>query len=195
MTMRTHSLGISDVLDIQPYNQARKRIDNDRIDELFAYLRVASKVCHTSTVKKKLRAERLVFPFIACVLSLLGDGAKLGTDVKVSGDLVHCNVKFEFLLKRGDRRLCISVAKKGCIRDCTLSRAIAGAEALADLEERVTEEVFCVVTDFIDWYFTCLSLDSVVREHYSLTFEDGSPTRATVAAVTEKLYCILAGGT
>ncbi|KAJ3281317.1 hypothetical protein HDU79_010851, partial [Rhizoclosmatium sp. JEL0117] len=130
-----------------------------------------------------------IAPIIWVVASLL-DGVNVDVERTIRGRRIKANGKFEFMLERQNKHICIVEAKKQDL-DQGLAQNLVGCEVVADLDE--THEVYGIVTTFEKWIFL-KSLDGkiLLDENSSLSFDsDGVPDRAQLKNVVGKIYHLL----
>mmetsp|Transcript_11046 Transcript_11046/g.23672 ORF Transcript_11046/g.23672 Transcript_11046/m.23672 type:complete len:393 (-) Transcript_11046:423-1601(-) len=134
-------------------------------------------------------AKRLYFiaPILVCVCLLLKD-VLIEVEENFRGSRIKTNGKFEFVLCRGGKRICITEAKTGELMQGR-AQALLGCEALSDIQGLST--VYCVITDFIKWDFLCSKDDVIEVYQTSLDFEMGVPTRESLGKIAGKLYSLL----
>ena len=84
-------------------------------------------------------AKRFLFiaPIFICIVGHFADKGQqveLLIEEDVNGKRVHVNSHFEFVIRRGDKRICIVEAKKDNM-DQGLAQDLLGLEVLADVHE------------------------------------------------------------
>ena len=134
-------------------------------------------------------AKRLYFiaPVLVCVCLILKD-VLIEVEENMRGNRIKANGKFEFVLRRAGKRICITEAKTGNMWQGR-AQALLGCETLADIES--LDSVYCVITDFKAWHFVC-SKDQVIEiEETTMDFGRGVPTRASLGKIAGKLYSLL----
>jgi hypothetical protein len=140
---------------------------------------------------KDNEAKRLhvIAPILWAVVQLLPD-VKIFIEQDLDGNRVDAHGHFEFVLMRGNKRVCIVEAKEEKFKQ-GMAQALLGCEVAADLDH--SHEVYAVVTNAAQWIFL-KSLDEEILcdEFNALTFdENGSPHAAQLKEVTGKLYSML----
>ncbi|GMF20025.1 unnamed protein product [Phytophthora lilii] len=91
----------------------------------------------------------LVRLYIEAVSFMLGDVTIL-VEESVNGKHVHVRSRFDFVLKRGRKRICIVEAKRDDIPQ-GIAQNVTGLEALSDVEG--LEQTFGIVTNYIEWVY------------------------------------------
>jgi hypothetical protein len=133
--------------------------------------------------------KRLLFiaPILVHVCGVLNDIEILCEEV-IEGRHIEVNGRFEFVLKRGGKRVCILEAKKDDM-DQGLVQNLLGMEALADIENAHT--VYGIVSNYLEWMFIT-SLDSEIKmELTTLAFANGIPAEASLADIAGKILSML----
>lgn len=118
------------------------------------------------------------------------DGVTVDVERTICGRRIKANGKFEFMLERQNKRICIVEAKKQDL-DQGLAQDLVGCEVVSDLDD--SHEVYGIVTTFENWIFL-KSLDGKIffDENGSLSFDgNGVPDRAQLENVVGKLFHLL----
>lgn len=131
----------------------------------------------------------VIAPILWAVVQLLPD-VKIFIEENLDGNHIDAHGHFEFVLMRGNKRVCIVEAKEEKFKQ-GMAQALLGCEVAADLDH--SHEVYAVVTNVEKWIFL-KSLDEEILcdEFNALTFdENGSPHAAQLKEVTGKLHSML----
>nr|QUJ09333.1 crinkler 6 [Plasmopara viticola] len=140
---------------------------------------------------KDNEAKRIhvIASIIWAVVQLLPD-VTVHIEQDLDGNRVDAHGHFEFVLVRGDKRICIVEAKEEKFKQ-GMVQALLGCEVAADLDD--SHEVYAVVTNVEKWIFL-KSLDEEILcdEFNALTFgENGIPHAMELSEVTGKLHSVL----
>ncbi|ORY28436.1 hypothetical protein BCR33DRAFT_725140 [Rhizoclosmatium globosum] len=175
------------------YQQDLKPIPDDKFNILVEWLSTIYKCLGTqltgSSSNNEAKRIHLIAPIIWVVASLL-DGVTVDVERTIRGRRIKANGKFEFMLERQNKRICIVAAKKQDL-DQGLAQNLVGCEVVSDLDD--THEVYGIVTTFEKWIFL-KSLDGKILfdENSNLSFDsDGVPDRAQLKNVVGKTYHLL----
>jgi len=140
------------------------------------------------TEDNEAKRIHLIAPILWAVVQLLPD-VKVNVEQDLDGDRVHAHGHFEFVLTRGNKRVCIVEAKKEQFEQ-GLAQNLLGCEVAADLDN--IHEVFGIVTNFEKWIFL-KSLDNeiLIDEYNVLSFTNGFPDRTQLMLIVGKLHSLL----
>ncbi|GMF41320.1 unnamed protein product [Phytophthora lilii] len=134
-------------------------------------------------------AKRLFFiaPILETVSRLLKN-VRILVEEDVVGKNVLLKGRFEFVLKRGIKRISLVQAKREDMLQ-GLVQNVTGLEALADVEDLTV--AYGIVTNFFEWRFL-ISEDMKVRKHeYSLRTVDTMPSFEGLKEIVGKIYAML----
>ena len=95
---------------------------------------------------------------------------------------------FEFVLKRGDKRICIVVAKKDDILQGK-TQSLVGCESLCDVED--LSVAYGIATNYLEWCFLKDEADKVTEEMLTVSLENGRPTIESLRTIANKIIAIL----
>ncbi|RAW20651.1 hypothetical protein PC110_g22906 [Phytophthora cactorum] len=134
-------------------------------------------------------AKRLFFiaPILETVSRLLGN-VRILVEEDVVGKNVLLKGRFEFVLKRGTKRISIVEAKREDMLQGVVQN-VTGLEALADVENLTV--AYGIVTNFLEWRFLICE-DMKVRKHeYSLRTTNTIPSFEGLKEIVGKIYGML----
>ena len=163
------------------------RIPDDDLDVLYNCVVSVVKCFSFPSVGNEAKRLYFIAPILVCVCLLLKD-AHIEVEENIRGTRIKTNGKFEFVLSRGGKRICITEAKIGNLMQGR-AQALLGCETLSDIQGLST--VYCVVTDFLQWDFLCSKDDIIEIYSTSLVFDRGVPTRQSLGKIAGKLYSLL----
>eukprot|EP01033_Poteriospumella_lacustris_P008498 gene8498-6141_t len=107
---------------------------------------------------------------------------------EIEGNRVHAHGRFEFLLKRGGKRICIVEAKKDDILQAK-TQSLVGCESLCDVEE--LSVTYGIATNYLVWCFLKNEADKVTEEMLTVSLESGRPTIESLRTIANKIISIL----
>jgi hypothetical protein len=180
--------GVNKVMPADQYEQSTKAIDDDNIDVLYAYLLVVAKAFVEVVTGTEAKRTHFIAPVLACVCALFNGDVQIRAEEKVEGKRAHGDGQFEFVIKRGSKRLCVVEAKKSDMEQ-GLAQAYVGSEVLSAVEGLST--VYNVVTSYKDWYFSRILDERVERDEATMKFVHDIPTRDSAKEIAEKIYAML----
>ncbi|DBA04968.1 TPA: hypothetical protein N0F65_006970 [Lagenidium giganteum] len=180
--------------DLATYTEGVRLIPSDDLTVLSTMLKWTMTCYQGTLIDYKDENEVKNLYVIAPVLHAVGQlvpGLSVDVNENVDGIHVDCHAYFDFVIKSGNRKVCV-VQAKGEIFNNAVVQALLGCEVVAHRDD--CHEVYAVVTNAQKWIFL-RSLDENVSidEFNTLTFlADGGANLAEMALVTGKLYSMLA---
>jgi hypothetical protein len=138
----------------------------------------------------KEAAKRLYFisHILVMVCALFNGGARLKVDEDVCGKNVRAHGQFEFMLVRGDRRVCVVEAKRQDMEQA-LTEALVGCEVVADNHN--SRVVCAIVTDYTSWTFLKSCDDRVERMDKSLGISSRKVNPESLMELSGQIYAML----
>jgi hypothetical protein len=163
-------------------------LHEDMLDALTNYLSFAS-LCF-GTIYEGREAKRLHFiaPILIIVCATFGGEVEILAEEVIDGNNVHAHGYFEFVLKRGDKRICIVEAKKDDIEQ-GIAQTLVGCESLSDVEN--LEVVYGISTNYLEWCFLKDEADKITQEVLLISLEEGKPTKESLLKIANKICSIL----
>ncbi|KAE9018166.1 hypothetical protein PR001_g14210 [Phytophthora rubi] len=179
---------IDKIMPASCYAQTSKPIPDDKLDALHEYFTPVFKGFGEFMTGNETKRKYFILPVLASVCALF-EGAQILADEVIVGEHVHGEVALDFLIKRGDKRVCVVVAKRENFQQ-GLAQAYVGCEVLADTEGLT--KVYSIVTNFVEWYFS-RSVEGQVERTWPVTISMAKsvPTRASVKNIAGMIYSIL----
>jgi len=172
---------------IVSYVQLSKSVPMDDLDVLYGCVRSVRKTFGSPTAGNEAKRLYFIAPILVCVCLLLKD-VEIEVEESMKGNRIRANGQFEFVLRRGDNRVCIAEAKTNDIEK-GLAQALMGCETIADVES--VDCVHCIVTNFLVWNFVN-SKDDVIELHETqMQLIDGIPTRTSLGEIVGKICALL----
>ena len=123
-----------------------------------------------------------------CVCILLDGDVEIVVEEDLVGSFVKAHGHFEFMLRRGNRAICIVEAKKDDVEQ-GMAQDLVGCEIAAELGG--LDIVYGIVTNYIQWNFLRSLNDKVEKEECSLRLTPNGPERESLKEIAEKIYGML----
>ena len=177
-----------DVLRTTPYTQSIKAIPDVQLSLLSQYLSFASKCFGPVTSGKESQRLHLIAPIIICVCFLFKGDVQIEVEEDLDGDFLKAHGHFEFVLRRGDKRVCIVEAKKDDMRQ-GMAQDLLGCEVAAEICH--LDLVYGIVTNYVQWNFLRSLDEKIELDECSLTLMDGAVTKESLALISGKIYAML----
>jgi hypothetical protein len=135
-------------------------------------------------------AKRLYFisPILVVVCSLFNGDVRIKVEEDLIGKNVKANGHFEFMLERGNKRVCIVEAKKEDMEQ-GLAQSLIGCEVASDVDD--IRIVYGIVTTFVQWTFLKSCDDRIERDDTTLTVEEGVVDPVSLMKIAGKIYAML----
>ncbi|RZL19915.1 MAG: hypothetical protein EOO89_01880 [Pedobacter sp.] len=158
------------------------------LSALHEYLSCAT-ICFGS-ISEGHEAKRVHFiaPIVIIVCSHFQGNIQILAEEEIEGNRVHAHGHFEFVLKRGDKRICIVEAKKDNILQGR-TQSLVGCESLCDVEE--LSVTYGIATNYLEWCFLKNEVEQVTEEMLTVSLEDGRPTVDSLRIIANKIIAIL----
>jgi hypothetical protein len=177
---------VKSVLRTTPYVQSSKAIPEIQFNILSQYLLFALKCFGPVTSSNKLH---LIAPIIICVCFLFNGDVQIEVEEDFDGDFLKAHGHFEFVLRRGDKRVCIVEAKKDDMGQ-GMAQDLLGCEVAAEIGH--LDSVYGIVTNFIQWNFLRSLDEKIELDGRSVQLMDGGePSRDSLIEITGKIYAML----
>ncbi|KAF0683735.1 Aste57867_24230 [Aphanomyces stellatus] len=172
-----------------PYRPPKKEIDLNEMDGLYSCLLRFTKTFGRIFSGKEAKRLFFIAPILAYVSYLFGGNVQVLVEENVVGEKVHTNGRFEFVLRRGSKRICIVEAKKDDM-DQGLAQNLVGCEALADVEQ--LDVVYGIVTNYTQWIFFKSEKDWIHQHNTTIQLDqDDLPAQESLRNIAEIIYGIL----
>jgi hypothetical protein len=180
---------VKNVLRTTPYVQKPKGIPEIQLNILSQYLSFASKCFGPVTSGKESQRLHLIAPIIICVCFLFNGDVQIEVEEDLYGDFLKAHGHFEFVLRRGDKRVCIVEAKRDDMGQ-GMAQDLLGCEVAAEIDH--LDSVYGIVTNYVQWNFL-RSLDEKIEldERSVKLLDGGEPSRDSLIEITGKIYAML----
>ncbi|KAL7692929.1 hypothetical protein Plhal304r1_c005g0020391 [Plasmopara halstedii] len=132
-----------------------------------------------------------IMAIIEAVCLMLGDATIL-VEEDVKGKNVHVHGRFEFVLKRGKKRVSIVEAKRDDIPQ-GIAQNVAGLEALSDVEG--LERTLGIVTNYLEWVFISDDDEKIRRMNTTLKVYGAVPSTKELKEIVGMICGLLANST
>ncbi len=164
-------------------------ITDEMLDALLHYLSLASICFGSITEGHEAKRVHFIAPVIIIVCASFNGNIQILAEEDIDGIRVHARGHFGFVLKRGDKRVCIVEAKKDDILQGK-TQSLVGCESLSDIEN--LETVYGIATNYLEWCFLKNEADSITEEMLTVELEDNKPTKHSLRKIANKICSILA---
>jgi hypothetical protein len=130
----------------------------------------------------------LIAPIIICVCFLFNGDVQIEVEEDLDGDFLKAHGHFEFVLRRGDERVCIVEAKRDEMGQ-GMAQDLLGCEVAAEIGH--LDSVYGIVTNYVQWNFLRSLDEKIELEECSLTLMNGAATKESLSLITGKIYAML----
>lgn len=130
----------------------------------------------------------MIAPIIICVCFLFNGDVQIEVEEDLDGDFLKAHGHFEFVLRRGNKRVCIVEAKKDDIRQ-GMAQDLLGCEIAAEIGHLDLD--YGIVTNYVQWNFLRSLDEKIELDGCSLTLVNGSATNESLALISGKIYAML----
>ena len=169
-------------------NTTGEGIPVDLLTALQQYLSYAS-ICFGSIIEgHEAKRVHFIAPIIIIVCSYFKGDIQILAEENIEGNRVHARGHFEFVLKRGDKRICIVEAKKDDILQGK-TQSLVGCESLCDVEDLSVS--YGIATNYLEWCFLKDADEGVTEEMLTVLLADGCPTMDSLRTIANKIIAIL----
>jgi hypothetical protein len=163
-------------------------IPADMIASLATYLSYASLCFGVMSEGNEAKRVHCIAPILIIVCAKFNGDIKILIEEDVDGVRVHAHGHFEFVLKRGNKRICIVEAKKDDILQGK-TQSLVGCESLADIEN--LEVVYGISTNYLEWCFLKSESDKITEEMLTIQLENNAPTIVSLTLIANKICAML----
>jgi hypothetical protein len=128
-------------------------------------------------------AKRLFFInlIMVAVCNFFNGDVKILVEEDHSGNYVNANGRFEMVLRRGSKRVCIVEAKKDDI-DQGKAQYLIGCEVISDIDN--VNAVYGIVTTYQLWNFTKSTDDDIFDDNVTLQMHNMVPDKKSLKTIT-----------
>jgi hypothetical protein len=173
---------------LKKYVQPQQAVDDTQLDFLATYLSYTAKCFGPVTTGKEAKRLHFIAPVLVCVCCLLEGDVEIVAEEDLAGNYVQAHGRFEFMLKRGTKAICIVEAKKDDVEQ-GMAQDLVGCEVAAELGG--LDVVYGIVTNYVQWNFFCSHNDRVEIDECSLRLWPDGPERESLKEIAGKIYSML----
>jgi hypothetical protein len=178
-------------LQTTTYVQTCVDIDDDHLRVLSTYLSYVTKCFGGISTAKEAQRLHLIAPILLCVCHLFKGEVEVVVEEDLNGKIVKAHGHFEFMLRRGNKAVCIVEAKKEDFEQ-RMAQDLIGCEVAAELGD--LDIVYGIVTNYIQWNFLRSLDDAINMQECTLDLTDeGVPELQSLRKITGKIYGMLSG--
>jgi hypothetical protein len=170
------------------YVQPRRNIDDAHLSFLAQYLSFTIKCFGDITTGKEAKRLHFIAPVLICVCILFDGDVDIVAEEDLVGTFLKAHGHFEFMLRRGNKAVCIVEAKKDDVEQ-GMAQDLVGCEVAAEVGG--LDIVYGIVTNYIQWNFLRSLNDKVEKEECSLRITPNGPERESLKEIAEKIYGML----
>ena len=176
------------VFETTPYVQSLKAIPDREFSILSQYLSFATKCFGPITSGNESQRLHLIAPIIICVCILFNGDVQIKVEEDLVGDFLKAHGHFEFVLCRGNKRVCIVEAKKDDMEQ-GMAQDLLGCEVAAEVDH--SDSVFGIVTNYIQWNFLRSLDEKIELEECAMDITGDGPVQTSLLKITSKIYAML----
>ena len=172
----------------------RKPFPEQYVNSLFDHLRYVQRALggfHSGgNEAKRLYFIGAVLFYLVAILDKVDSSRPVNVLVEqpLKGENICVEGKFEFILERGNKKVCIIVAKKEDF-DQGVTQDLLGCDAVADTESLNT--VYGIVTNFMEWRFFRSLDDRIEQDMATLALGGEDSTKDGLKEILGKIYSLL----
>ena len=173
---------------IRDYHQSVKALPHAKFELLRQLLAMTSTILGGVQYGNEAHRRHLIFPILLMVCTQFDGQVQIKVEEELTGKNVNAKGNFEFMLQRGDKRVCIVEAKKENM-DQGRAQCLIGCEVASDLDD--LRVVYGIVTTFELWTFLRSCDDKIEQDHTVLVVEEGVVNPDSLMKIAGKLYAML----
>lgn len=158
------------------------------LDALLNYLGWATLCFGIISEGGEAKRVHFITPIIIIVCASFHGDIQILAEEDIQGNRVHAHGHFEFVLKRGDKRICIVEAKKDNLEQGK-TQCLVGCESLCDVEN--LDITYGIVTNYLSWVFLKNEANQITEEIQSVSFANNKPTKESLHVIANKIISIL----
>ncbi|KAL8016264.1 hypothetical protein Plhal710r2_c026g0102111 [Plasmopara halstedii] len=179
------------ILSMEDFNLEASAVPQKVVEELRDRLMQVRKLYGDVYSGKEAKRQVFIMAIIEAVCLMLGDATIL-VEEDVKGKNVHVHGRFEFVLKRGKKRVSIVEAKRDDIPQ-GIAQNVAGLEALSDVEG--LERTLGIVTNYLEWVFISDDDEKIRRMNTTLKVYGAVPSTKELKEIVGMICGLLANST
>ncbi|ETW09230.1 hypothetical protein H310_01635, partial [Aphanomyces invadans] len=179
---------VRDVFETTEYVQPHKPIPESLLNFLAQYLSYATTSLKPITVGNEAQRLHVIAPILICVCFLFNGDVVLEVEEILNGDYVLAHGRFDFVLRRGKKKVCIVEAKKDDLLQ-GMAQDLVGCEVEAEINN--LDVVHGIVTNYVQWNFLRSLNDKIELEECALDIGKQGPSLASLNKICGKIYSML----
>ena len=179
--------GLLDPL-IRDYKQGVKALPDAKFEFLSELLAMTSTILGGVKYGNEAHRRHLIFQILLVVCTQFDGQVQIKVEEELTGKNVKAHGHFEFMLQRGNKRVCIVEAKRENM-DQGRAQCLIGCEVASDLDD--LRVVYGIVTTFEIWTFLRSCDDKIEQDHTLLLVEEGVVNPDSLMKIAGKLYAML----
>ena len=137
---------------------------------------------------KEAKLLHFIAPVLICVCILFNGDVDIVVEDELAGSFVRAHGFFEFMLRRGNKAICIVEAKKDDFEQ-GIAQDLVGCEVAAEVGG--LDIVYGIVTNYVQWVFLRSLNDKVEKEACNLSSSLKGPEFTSFKTIAEKIYAML----
>ncbi|CAK4648505.1 hypothetical protein LEN26_003611 [Aphanomyces euteiches] len=179
---------VQDVFQTTKYVQPHRPIPDALLNFLAQYLSYATTSLQPITLGTEAQRLHVIAPILICVCFLFGGDVVIEVEKNLTGDYVMAHGHFEFVLRRGNKQVCIVEAKQDNLMQ-GMAQNLLGCEVAAEVND--LDVVYGIVSNYVQWNFLRSSNDKIELEECALDIGDNGPSLSSLGKICGKIYAML----
>lgn len=169
------------------YIQPMRMIDEKHLISLQESLSNDAK-CLGFLTTREAKRRYFIYNVLKCVSILFDGDLQILVEEDVYGRTLGAHGHFEFMIKRGNKVVCVVEAKKDDMEQ-GMTKVLVGCEVVAECGE--SDVVYGIVTNYLNWSFLRSFNDKIELEENTLSFYNNLPILDSLKEITGKIYAML----
>jgi hypothetical protein len=158
------------------------------LDFFGKYLSHVTKCLGIITTGKEAKRLHFIAPILICVCVLFDGDVDIVVEEDLVGNFVKAHGHFEFMMRRGNKAVCIVEAKKDDVEQ-GMAQDLVGCEIASEVGG--LDIVYGVVTNYMQWNFLRSLNDKVEIDEHNMDMSSCGPERHSIKKIAEKIYDML----
>jgi hypothetical protein len=179
---------VKSVFNPTTYVQPQRHIDDAHLDFFGKYLSHVTKCLGIITTGKEAKRLHFIAPILICVCVLFDGDVDIVVEEDLVGNFVKAHGHFEFMMRRGNKAVCIVEAKKDDVEQ-GMAQDLVGCEVASEVGG--LDIVYGVVTNYMQWNFLRSLNDKVEIDEHNMDMSSCGPERHSIKKIAEKIYDML----
>jgi hypothetical protein len=180
---------VKSVFNPKTYVQPQRSIDENHLDFFRKYLSYVTKCLGIITTGKEAKRLHFIAPVLICVCALFDGDVDIVVEEDLVGNFVKAHGHFEFMMRRGNKAVCIVEAKKDDVEQ-GMAQDLVGCEVVSEVGG--LDIVYGIVTNYMQWNFLGSLNDKVEIDEQNMDMSScGGPEQHSIKKISEKIYAML----